>query len=69
MPEAVTTILDALAMLAVAVGVGVLVAATLYGRLVGFHHPVWLVTGAGLAVGGVVLGIGSWRAGRSGGRT
>ncbi len=68
MPDAVTTILDALALVAVAVGVGVVAAATLYGLLVGFHHPVWLATGTGVAAGGAVLGIGSWQAGRSGGR-
>lgn len=68
MPEAVTTILDALAIVAVAVGVGMGTAAVVYGLFVAWH-PEWLATASGVVAGGTALGTGSWAAGRSGGRT
>lgn len=64
MPEAVTTLLDALALLAAATGVGLLAAAAVYTAITGVSHPAWWATAAGTTVAGLALGAGSWATGR-----
>jgi hypothetical protein len=62
-PEVVTTLLDAVALLGVAVGLGLLAGAAVFGWL-GRAHPDWYGFGAGLLVAGLVLFTGSWWATR-----
>lgn len=68
MPDVVTTVLDAAALLALAAGLSLLVAAGVYGLVAGEQQAGWYAVGAGLTGGGLVLGAGSWWATRRGGQ-
>lgn len=58
--------LDALALLAAAIGLGLVAGAAVFGAL-GRGHQDWFGVGAGLVVAGVVLFAGSWLATRRAG--